>query len=218
MARARRIGPISDPTMRIEIAGKWSAEEFGEFFSQISHLHNLAVFSSTPIEGHAFPPFGMWRLFRERSYGIDPFLAVQADLEFEIQRQRLEVRRELERYLPSAAYALRVTAIEFASPGHIDLLGIGKAVSELGTFITGIVDRIIQSEDRKLARDSAREDIRTKKLENAERLLNVAEKAGLGDEARQALLRDVLAADYFLEGKVLEGKVTDVTSPDDMKS
>lgn len=210
--------PIGDSSMRIEIAGEWSAEDFGEFFSQVNHLHNVAIFSSMRIDGQSLSPFGLWRLYRERSYRIDPFLSVQADLEFEVQRQRLEVRQELEQYLPTPPDALRVASIEFASPGHIDFLGIGKAVAEVGNFITGIVDRIIQREDREIARDSAREDVKTKKLDNAEKLLRLSEKVGLNHEAQQALLRDVLSVDYFLEGKVLDGKITAVTYRDGRKS
>ena len=77
-------------------------------------------------------------------------------------------------------------------------------------IFTGIIDRFIHHEDRKIARASASQDVLANKIKNAEALLKLSEKAGMNPDAQQLLVTEVLKSDYFLEGKLLSRQITRV--------
>ena len=100
-----------------------------------------------------------------------------------------------------------VVKIQFGSPGFVDLAGVGRVVGEVRKFLLGIIDRFIGKEDREIARASATQDVIAKKIKNADSLLKLADKAGLDAESQQALLREVLTADRYIEGKLLSQQI-----------
>jgi len=52
-----------------------------------------------------------------------------------------------------------------------------------------------------------------KKIKNAEAILKLSEKAGIDPQTRQAMIAEVLKADYFLEGKTLSRQITGFGGP-----
>jgi hypothetical protein len=59
-----------------------------------------------------------------------------------------------------------------------------------------------------------RQEIFEKKITNAERLLKLGEKVGLESEFKRNIMREVLAVDYFIESKFLDGKIVGVDEGD----
>ena len=109
-------------------------------------------------------------------------------LEREIKRGReplyqgfdaVEVQRLLQFYAQLKLAPLKVTQIQFASPGFTDLTGIGAIVREIKELIVFAVKW--PSEKKALALDLKRkkEELISVRLENAEKILALAKKAKL---------------------------------------
>lgn len=197
--------------MRVEISDGWSASEFSELFAQLNFLYEAARFGQVRIDGQSAHPFMPWWFRRRRWPEFAPYYDEESLEDEAILRHRM-----VERMLSYASSEkvpspkLEVRRIEFASPGFVDVAGVGKVVKELRLFMTGILDRYLNKEDRKIARQAAAQDLLAKKIMNAENLLKLGEKAGLDPETRQSLVREILTADYYVEGKFITGKITNV--------
>jgi len=199
------------PILRIEIAGNWRAEDFSGFFDEIDHLYNLAAYTLLPFENRFNHLDAWWRLDRRRRDWYEP-ISVQADLEFEVLRQRLDVRQFLAvSNRPSGFYPLQVKAIDFASPGFSDFFGFAEALSKVSDFVLGVTDRILMREDRGIDREKKRQEVLGLKLDNAKKLLELGDATGLDKEQKERLLRDALGVDHAIEGRLINGQVKSVT-------
>jgi hypothetical protein len=118
---------------RLYIDGTWNLDEFEILFRSFNDLYRL-IAAFTVKEG-----------------SVNAFVHVPVPF----HRGRLN-RVAREQDIP----ALRVLRIKYSSPGHIDLLGVGKVAEVAKDTLFGIADRIISTEDRELDRDK-------KLLENA---------------------------------------------------
>lgn len=106
--------------------GEWSLDEFELFFRSFNDLYKLIA------------------AFKLREGTVSQFIHVPVPF----HRNRLNrVAREQD------IHALRVLQIKYSSPGHIDLLGIGKVAEVVKDTVFGIADRIISTDDRELDRD-----------------------------------------------------------------
>ena len=88
-------------------------------------------------------------------------------------------------------------------------------MAEVRKFVFGIADRFMAKKDREIARESKRQSILKDKLANAEKLLKLADKTGMDRDTQNQLLRRALESGYFLESKILEGKVVGFKQLDD---
>jgi hypothetical protein len=68
---------------------------------------------------------------------------------------------------------LRVVQIQFASPGFTDLAGFGAILSEVRQFLQFLIDKVVQSEDRKLDREHKRLLILQTKMDIARQLVEL---------------------------------------------
>jgi hypothetical protein len=198
--------------LRIQIAGNWSTDDFRQLFTEMEDLHLMALFALTRIDGQTAVPF---RFRRSRPHRYETFWY---DPEFQEQVQdtisQIEVRHfihELVGFHPP----LRVAEIIFSSPGHTDLVGMGKIIEEIRKFIIGVTDRYLYREDRELDREHKRQTILKEKLANTERFLKIADKTGLDTQTKNEIIRHVLGTDYYLESKVIEGQITEVEELED---
>lgn len=199
-------------TLRVEIDGHWAAAEFAVLFAEMENLNVMAQFSLLKIDGQTALPF-RWR--PGRAFHYENFWY---DAEFEEEVRDVIARTELRAYmrdLLGEAWPLQVKEVRFASPGFGDFAGLGRVVAEVRKFALGVTDRFLAKEDRELAREHTRQTILKEKLANAERFLKLADKSGIDRETRNQMLRRVLASDYYLESKVLEGKITDIKEVDE---
>jgi len=204
-----------DQVLRIEIAGQWTASEFSELMSQLEFLYNVAQFSELEFDRRFTWTYLFRRLRGQSLYPFDPYLSAQFDLYEESQLVRFDIQR-IVRGLPGRElHELTVIRILYASPGFVDLTGLGKEIEQIRLFVMDVIDRYLHREDRRIAQDGATQDVLARKLENAKTLLKLSGKAGIDQETIQMLIRQVLTADYFLEGKVISGKITSVAPSSD---
>lgn len=158
--------------LRLEIDGKWEPEDFIEVLKGVESLYYKAALVR---RFRHEPPFYWF----DRPYlptSFDDHLAQTND--WLLARARATVRAE---------YRMRVARISYASPGGIDLVGLGEACKA----IEGIIDRLIKFfTERELRRQAAaqarietsmketeleqdRESLRAQKIENARAILNL---------------------------------------------
>jgi hypothetical protein len=111
--------------LRLEIDGRWEPEDFIEVLKGIESLYYKAVVRRAyPFE----PPF-FW--FERSSIALSFDEHVDLSNDWLLARARSTAR----------SYSrLRVARIEYASPGGIDLVGLGEACKA----IEGIIDRLIK--------------------------------------------------------------------------
>lgn len=195
--------------LRISINGNWSVSDFAHLFERLQQLYEIAQFGHSQSE-HAFS-FNLQRanlLLRQerRRWVYDPLLEAELDDEF----SRVIVRNAIFQTLNEEVEQLQVDRISFASPGSMDVTGIGKAFEQVSKFILGVADRFIAREDRELAREEKRQDILAKKIKNIEKLANLADKIGLDAEARRKIIENGLETQKLIETKIIEGKITNV--------
>jgi hypothetical protein len=198
--------------LRISIDGKWGLDEFLRLFEEVETLNGLAAFSENISESDGselrpWPSYALGKPIRVISRWKDEF---EAEIYTENYLREMEIRQ----YTHSAGRIqhMVVLAIQFQSPGFVDLLGAGKVVDKISKFILGITDRYLAKEDRALAREDKKQNILKKKIANAESLLNLASKANFDQEARVRLMRRVLEIDDYVETILIEEKVTSVES------
>ncbi|MGD9920196.1 MAG: hypothetical protein AB7V13_01955 [Pseudorhodoplanes sp.] len=160
--------------LRLEIDGRWEPEDFIEVLTGVESLYYKAAL----VRRHRFPyepPF-YWLERPELLASFDDQLRHTND--WLLARARATARAE---------YRLKVARISYASPGGIDLAGLGQACNA----VKGIIDSLIKLyTERKLRREADaqariktsrdetalemdRESLRAQKIENARAILDL---------------------------------------------
>ncbi|MCK2056982.1 hypothetical protein [Methylobacterium sp. 37f] len=196
---------------RLNLDGKWSAIEFAELLEHLQFLNDVARLRNHEVrdlQGNSYIhvlPF----IDRRSSYN-QRFRDLQFDLEQESAYVRYQVRLFANEVSPQERDDLQIVRMSLASPGNLDLAGFGKIAKEVRLFVEGIIDRF--SEDRKIETQLKRQKLVSAKIANANKILALGAKVDMPQADRQAILREVLDTDRFVETKVLEGKITDISS------
>ena len=182
--------------IRLEIDGKWSAEEFGRTFLCLSELYNLRLFLELlreytreserfyfeMRERSAARPFRQQSRFMLGGRGpwtaIGPwgYLPPIADLgQFDRLSQLVESEEQFE-----------VRRVSYASPGFADLVGIGTVVGHLKEFVLKLIERHDTKRQRELSDDRAELENERIRIENARNFVALAHEVGYSQpEVRQ---------------------------------
>jgi hypothetical protein len=89
------------------------------------------------------------------------------------------------------AEPLQIERIQYASPGLVDVAGIGKVVEQLRLFLEKLIDLKAKRKREDLENEALEEDIKAKRMENARsfiRLVGESRELNLGEEDVDALL------------------------------
>jgi len=183
--------------IRFEIEGLWSAEEMGRFFLFLSELYNLRLFLE---------------LLREEARDLDRFYELIGPGPFDYRRGRRLTRRGLYPWAFGLAAGLPpiwneaqigslsaliepeerldVRRISYASPGSVDLIGIGAIVGHVKDFTLKLIDRQDSKQQRKLSEERAELENDRVRIENARSFVALARDLGYTDsELRQLVAR-----------------------------
>lgn len=200
-------------SFKIDIAGEWSAAEFAELFADATTVYNYCF-----LEDYGPADELAYRIIRSGLLSPRRFerysLPLWRDSLLMASALPTSITAELESFLARDGQRLKVRRVHFESPGFVDLLGAGKAIGHLRKFIEGVIDRIIEREDRELAREEKRQDILEKKIKNAEAILNLSERFPVDDDTRGAIMRELLRVDASVERKVIAGKIVGINRPE----
>ncbi|HEY1755040.1 MAG TPA: hypothetical protein VGG72_06560 [Bryobacteraceae bacterium] len=158
---------------RLKIDGSWEPEDFIEVLKGVESLYyKVAIDHRSPYD----PPFSLAR----------PYLPISFDEYLNLSNDWL-LGRALARAGARGSHRMRVARIHYASPGKIDLVGLGEACRA----IEGIVDRLVKFfTERELRREAANqanietlrkqvelekdgESLRALKIENARSILTL---------------------------------------------
>jgi hypothetical protein len=185
----------SRKSLRIELDGRWSAEEMGRALTCLSELYNLRLFlelirdEARELESYYFDRLErgdaaflarQTRRFRRRfhpfDFGIFPSLpAIWIEREF-VNLAGL-VRPE---------ESLDIRRINYASPGFADLTGIGTVVGHLKEFVLKLIERRDLKRQRELSDEKAELENERIRLENIKLYVALARDVGYSDtEVRQ---------------------------------
>ncbi len=196
--------------LRLEIDGNWEPEDFIEVLKGVESLYYKAALSHRHTRFPFEPDFYLFSRRRASARFED-------DVEFAndwlLQRARATSRSE---------YRMRVSRISYASPGGIDLVGLGEACKSL----EGIIDKLIKFfTERDLRRqadaqariatsiketelEQHRESLRAQKIENARAILALRREF---DDVPEDIFIALIANDQDrLIPRIAEGKLIGV--------
>jgi len=118
---------------------------------------------------------------------------------------------------------LRVSEIEYASPGNIDVTGIGEGIKALTGFAQFLIERHDSKETRKQEREMREQEIEmreqeliAKKIKTARAFARAAKEVGSVEDLG-AIMRLVSARDRALTNAIETGRITEVRMLDDGK-
>jgi hypothetical protein len=109
--------------------------------------------------------------------------------------------------------ALAVVRINDASPGRVDLVGVGKALEQVRLFLQYLIDLTIQRRWWRLEVEDLRQDVIARRIENAKRMICLGDQArelDLNAEETRALLIEVDDRQQRILEAIGEGRVTGV--------
>ena len=194
--------------LRLKLDGKWEPEDFIDVFRGVESLYyKAAIERSYRHQGSLGWPGSLWSTTFERH-------VEEANSWFLSEARAIALPQE----------RLRITCIEYGSPGIIDIQGVGKVLEVLagaiGRSVTFFAERDLRKERMKQAKLESRkmeiglefeeESVRALKLANAQKLLEIRQDYPDWPEDRFLLLA-VSDLDKLLP-RIAEGKLVGAMS------
>lgn len=219
MSVVEAVGDLNDvQIVRIGIAGEWSVREFTELMSQLNFLSNVAALSgSSAYYSRLGGLLTSYRSFKAVSYigGLFDSIFKPDSRRFKHETDRFHgglFRLQLDQWLRTSMNGAptHVARIAFASPGVIDVAGVGKVVEQIRLFIKDIYDRAAQKRDQDIALQISAQELLKRKIANAHSLLKLGKAGGLDQDDVKLLVAQVLNADKFFSEKAASGKFISV--------
>jgi hypothetical protein len=172
--------------MRLQIEGRWSAQELGQVLLSVSDLYNLRLVLEVLTEDWRYldeiwhemlhsPPFRRrWKL---RGGPIPPpFLFSTYSWPPTIPADSAELLRLARVVYPNEV--LEVRRIRYESPGVTDIAGIGVVVGHVKDFILRIIEHRAQRRQRDLDNARREAEVTAMRIENARNLVALAMDCG----------------------------------------
>jgi hypothetical protein len=207
--------------LRIEMDGRWSADDLGHAFVSLSDLYDLRLFLESLREDQRdlqhfyeelihFPPFRhRWK--RQFSpWGTIPWVpgfggGLPPTLD-EAQLSRLWRLFEPEE-------RLEVRSVRYASPGSADLAGLGAVVGHIKDFVFKLIDRRDSRRQRELGDERAALENERIRLENARTFVALARDLGYADTDVRLLVAYVDRKQEPLVRLIEQQKIRGVSAP-----
>jgi hypothetical protein len=203
--------------LRIEIAGRWSAKDFAEFYDSIDALYSLfAVVSVEEESAREFERF--YRDFIE--YYPGPKMPRRYRYFLGMQRGLGGVGHtpiDASKFRDAAALLdaderLTVRRCEYASPGATDFTGIGQALGHVKDVVLKCIDILVNRRERHLKNSILEEDLDAAALRNVRERLSILKELGYSDTHCRQILAEVSPAVAKLEALAQRGLITNAVS------
>jgi uncharacterized membrane protein YgcG len=179
--------------LRFTIDGRWTAEEMAAFISSVNDLYNVSL-----IQRVAAEDMPRWEraIYGRVVHGPPDFLPFIPHL---IPPPDVLISRLSSLVMPDEKLQLR--KIEFASPGFMDLAGLGQVIGHVKDFVIYIIERIFPPEAKTLANDEQRLKNDALRIHNAREFVSlyrdvyaeiqVREMANKVDERQDIIIRHI---------------------------
>jgi hypothetical protein len=203
-------------TLRLNIDGAWEPEDFIDLLRDVESLYYKAAANGISRRSPFFFLAGF-------------YLSTSFTEQIDVQNRYLLAEA---RSVAPKDSRLWVVRIEYGSPGSVDLLGLGKIVEVIGNIICAfakyLADRPIQRERARQAAleterkaievERDRESLRTMKIENAFKLLEL--NKNIPPELRDVII-PLFARDQdslirlVADGKLLDAQIVGTAPPEE---
>jgi hypothetical protein len=205
-------------TVRVHIAGRWSADEMGQFLIDVRDLYNLGFVLALmrddlglldryyadlfPYADRLHRPL-LWRqIMHFGIIGAPPVLPT-INLEDPEALQSLLEPDEL----------LEVQRIEFASPGFKDLLGLGEVIGHVKDFLLKLIDWKLTARQRQLENEERELKNQRLRIENAKEFVALGRDLGLPQQEIRKMVGFVGKRQDRTLKLIEAGKITSVSVP-----
>lgn len=203
--------------LRLELDGRWSAEELGNALTSLSDLYNLRLFLELLREDIReweryfpdfldFPPSTRRRLRRHPYRTVFPFWQGLPALDDSYLSRLPELIAPEER--------LMVRRIKYASPGITDLTGLGAIIGHLKDFSLRLIERRDGKRSRELSEERAELENDRLRIENARSFVALTRDLGYSETEIRDLLRHVDRKQDTLANLIAERKLVGVSTPE----
>jgi hypothetical protein len=184
--------------LRLHIAGEWAAREFSDLFDAISALYEIQLILQLSaeelrqleylIEDSLFSRPGSWspryRRLLHLGYPIFPPVGIAISSLID------DPATSKARVLVQDYEELKVRRISYASPGSIDLVGIGAVMGHIKDLVFKLVDRKDTRRKRELEDETQSLENEKLRLQNAREFVALAKDCGYSElEIRQLVSR-----------------------------
>lgn len=210
--------------LRIEMEGRWYAEELGSAACAISDLYDLRFVLELMSEDQRdwehffdeamhFPPFRrQWkRKLMRQQLMLGPFLPLSS-AHFDVS----QLSRLCEYLEPDER--LEVRRLNYASPGVSDLAGIGVIVGHVKDFVFKLIDRHDTRRLRELNDERTAVEIERLRIENARSFVALGRELGFSESEMRKLAAHVDDKQEVLIRLVNQKKLTGVSLVGDGQS
>jgi hypothetical protein len=173
--------------IRVKIDGEWSVEDFAQFFSSTGYLY--AIFAAVDLETELKPKLDPYfDLPHFLSYaGALPSSARRRFAHALVRAQAGSISLASPEFLKAPASSLmpdeylKVRRCFYASPGGIDLVGIGQAVGHVKDLILKMVDLKTTGADRELKTQILEQDLKAAGLKNLRDEIGILKELGYAE-------------------------------------
>jgi len=201
--------------LRIEIAGRWSAKDFADFYESLDALYS--VFAVVSVEYDSAREFE--RYYRDL---LDFYPGAKGSRRY---RYFLGSQRGLpgghtpidpSKFREAAAFLdederLTVRRCEYASPGASDFTGIGQALGHVKDVVLKCIDIHVSRDERKIKNQILEQERDAAALKNVRERLSVLKELGYSDSHCRQILAEVSPAVAKLEALAQRGLITDAS-------
>jgi len=214
----------SSRTMRINIEGRWRAEDMANSLLAVRDLYNLRLVLEIMredardmehfwLEMRHFPPFRRWMKHRR----FHPMMLQMPFLQSPTVPLDSEQLASLADFtLPNEELA--VSRIEYASPGFKDLTGLGEVIGHVKDFLIRIIELWCDRDKRRLENEKTEAEIESIRIENAKQFVALAKDCGYSEAELRRITRWVDDRQETIIVLVQSGKIQTVNMLDDMSS
>ena len=203
--------------LRVEIAGRWNAKDFSEFYDSMNTLYSL--FSLIEIEQQSSYEFE--RLSREFFDFYPPGRSSPRRFRYYLGAQRALAGGG---YVPIDPAKFRdattlleddeqlaVRRCEYASPGVTDFAGMGQALGHVKDIVLKCIDVWVGRRERELKNEILEHQRDAEALKNVRERLSILKSLGYSETHCRQILAEVSPAVAKLEALTQRGLITNAS-------
>ena len=178
-------------TIRVNIQGTWTAQDFAEYFSALNHIYSILAITEIERDSDYIEEFDFifHKMMRSRRR-FRHWLAFQRSTAPGLYRllDASNVGGSFE--VLEGAERLRVKRLEFASPGHTDLSGLGTAMGHFKDIVIKLIDVCFGRKERNIKNNILEEDLKAAVMRNIREQISILKDLGYSE----AEIRTIVAS------------------------